>query len=30
MANADWNDHKEWLKGVKHLVAIGQKKYPSS
>ena len=28
MANVDWNDHKEWLKGLKHLVTIGLKKYP--
>ena len=26
MANVDWNDHKEWLKHLKSLIAIGLKK----
>ncbi len=29
MAKLDWNDHKEWLKGVKQLITIGLKKYPA-
>ena len=28
MANFDWNDHKDWLTGLKHLISIGLKKYP--
>jgi hypothetical protein len=28
MANFDWNEHKDWLKGLKHLISIGLKKYP--
>jgi len=30
MVNVDWNDHKDWLKGVRNLITIGLKKYPTA
>ena len=30
MVNVDWNDHKDWLKGVRTLITIGLKKYPTA
>ncbi len=30
LANMDWNEHKDWLKALKHLISIALKKYPSA